>query len=97
MYNQESALANIMLCIDRINEQLPLDQRIVKDKETLLFGAGSTLDSLSLINLIVEVEELVSLTLGKRISVLEAALMNADSAQFSSVGDLAKWIAESTS
>jgi len=97
MYNQKSALANIMACIERVNEQLPLDQRIVKDKETLLFGAGSTLDSLSLINLMVEIEELVSITSGKRISVLEAALMHADGAQFSSVDDLAKWIAESAS
>lgn len=96
MYDQESALADIMDCIDHINEQLPPDQRIVKDADTLLFGAGSTLDSLSFINLMVEIEEVVSFTSGKRLSVLECALMHSDGAKFSSVGELAKWIAEST-
>lgn len=94
MYNQASAFADISACIDRINEQLPPEQRIAKHAGTLLVGSGSTLDSLTLITLMVEIEEAVNAASPKRLSVMEDALMNKDGAQFSTVGQLANWIAE---
>jgi hypothetical protein len=96
MYDQASIFAEISVCIDRINEQLPPEQRIAKLTDTVLFGPGSTLDSLTLINLMVEVEEAVNAAYRKRFSILEDALMHKDGAQFYTLGELAKWIAERT-
>jgi hypothetical protein len=94
MYDRESALKNIHASIDRINEQLPPGERIVKADTTILVGAGSTLESLTLINLMVEIEETVAAAQGRRLSILEGALMHGDGARFSTVDDLALWIAE---
>lgn len=94
IYNQKSALEDILICIDSINEQLPLEHRISKDLGTLLLGEGSVLDSLSLINLMVEIEEIVSIKTGKRLAILEGALMRDEGGQFFTVEDLAKWIVE---
>lgn len=91
---QESALRDIFACIEKINEQLPPEERIAKDKATILAGTGSALESLTLINLMVELEETVHASSNKRISILEGALMGKDGALFSTVAELANWIAE---
>ncbi|MDQ3002359.1 MAG: hypothetical protein M3Y08_13995 [Fibrobacterota bacterium] len=96
MYDQESAIKDIFTCFDRINEQLPPEERIAKDTGTLLVGTGSALESLTLINLMVEIEETVSASSGRRISLLEGALMHKEGARFSTVQQLANWIAERT-
>ena len=96
MYDQTSTLSDISACIDLINEQLPPEQRIAKHVGTLLVGSGCALESLTLITLMVEIEEAVNAACGKRLSVLEGALMHKDGAQFSTVGELAKWISERT-
>jgi hypothetical protein len=96
MYNQESALKDIFECIDKINEQLPPDDRILKEPGTTLVGTGSALESLTLINLMVEIEETVSASTKHRLSILEGALMHKDGAQFSTALELASWIAERT-
>ena len=96
MYKQELALKDIFDCIDKINEQLPPDDRIAKEPGSILVGPGSGLDSLTLINLMVEIEETVSASSKYRLSILEGALMHKDGAQFSTALELAKWIAERT-
>ncbi len=79
-------------CLARINEQLAVPDRIAVADDTVLVGPGG-LESLTLINLMVELEEAVHATLGRRVSILEEALMGADGAQFSTVGDLVRWLA----
>lgn len=92
MDNNDRILADILSCIDRINEQLPRANRIAAAESTVLVGVGG-LESLTLINLVVEIEEAVSVTQGRRVSLLEEALMGSDGAKFTTVGDLAQWIA----
>lgn len=78
-------------CLARINEQLSAADRIAMADETVLVGAGG-LESLTLINLMVELEEGVQATFGRRVAILEEALMGADGAQFSTVGELVRWL-----
>lgn len=94
MLELERTLREIYACIDRINEQLPPEERIAKDPGTVLVAADGGLESLTLINLMVEVEEAVATAAGKRVSILEGALMHKDGARFSTVDELARWISE---
>ena len=57
--------------ISHINQQLPDEQQISKEPNTVLVGPNSELDSLSVINLIIEVEERIYTSYGKRIQILD--------------------------
>lgn len=96
MYDREKALKDILACVGRINEQLPPDDRIAQSADTLLVGEGSRLESLTLVNLMVEIEETVSASSGRRVSILEEALMQKEGARFSTIGELSEWIAGRT-
>lgn len=54
----------ISRALKKVNEVLPLDQQLQDEGSTPLFGAGSPLDSLGRVNLIVALEEQVSQDLG---------------------------------
>jgi hypothetical protein len=96
MYDQAAALKDVFACIDRVNEQLPPSDRIGKSGTTVLAGPGSALESLTLVTLMIEIEEAVQAASGKRLSVLEGALMHEDGARFSTAAELAQWIADQT-
>lgn len=78
--------------IAHINLQLPEKQQISSDFTTVLVGPNSELDSLSLINLIVEVEERISSSLGIRIPILDKGIMLEEHGSFSTIGELIEWI-----
>ena len=94
MYNRESALRDILSCIEIINDQLPPDEKIAKADDTVLAGVEGVLESLTLVTLMVEIEEAVEEGSGVRVPILEEAVMHEDGARFSTVADLARWIAE---
>jgi len=92
MLNHDSAKEIIFNSIDAINLQLPSNKRIIKHQDTVLVGDHCDIDSLSLINLIVEVEENLNIVVGKRVSILEEGLMSDDYDTFSTISELADWI-----
>ena len=96
MNDHSLVLKDIFECIDKINEQLPPGDRIAKEPGVIFIGPGGALESLTLINLMVEIEETVAASSKHRLSILEGALMHEDGAQFSTALELAKWIAERT-
>jgi acyl carrier protein len=61
--------------IEEVNEKLPEDQRIAKGKSTQLFGEGSVLDSLGLVNLIVAFEQKIQSDLGFPITLADERAM----------------------
>ena len=46
--------------VDEVNQMLPREKRIPKSLDTVLVGASAAIDSLALVNLIVEVEQRIS-------------------------------------
>jgi len=78
--------------ISHINLQLPEKLQISSDFSTVLVGPNSELDSLSLINLIVEIEERISSSFGKRIPILDKGIMSEEYGSFSTVSELIEWI-----
>jgi acyl carrier protein len=61
---------------------------------TVIFGTDAALDSLDLVNVIVQVEEAVKETLGKEITVVDEASLIATNSPFRTVGSLAELVQE---
>ncbi|MDB3882595.1 hypothetical protein N9299_04350 [Amylibacter sp.] len=80
--------------IAHINLQLPAEQKIELNFETTIVGPDSILDSLSLINLIVEIEERIELISGSRVSILDKGLMSEEFGSFQTIAELICWIKE---
>ena len=71
---------------------MPVDSQIRMSPELVLVGSQDGLDSLTLITLIVEVEDKVKRKSGVYISILDLAVMSEDGPKFSTVSELAEWI-----
>jgi|SRR5215469_4980962 len=54
---------------DKLNELLPEDQQLTKDRDAILLDEGTTLDSLSVINLLVFIEDEISSAFGIELSL----------------------------
>lgn len=61
----------ISKAIGKVNELLPVEERLSTDSSTLLFGDGSALDSLGRVNLIVAFEEQISQDLGFELTLMD--------------------------
>lgn len=61
--------AAVLRAIDKVNELLPESQRLAKSRDTRLLDDGTELDSLSIVNLLVFVEDELSDSLGREISL----------------------------
>jgi hypothetical protein len=92
MYTTEQALDDIASSIGRINEQLPKESRLDTAAGTVLLGPGGA-ESLTLVSLLVEVEEAVAARTGRQLDLVDAAVMGPDGPRFTTVGDLAAWLA----
>jgi len=82
----------IYAAIDDINRQNPGHIPIPKTRSTVLFGNASALDSLGLINLVVNVEQRVEQELGAVITLADDRALSQDPSPFSTVEALANYI-----
>lgn len=78
--------------IDIVNEQIIDGPKIEKSKETILLGDASLVDSLSLVNLVVAIEDAVSRYVGKPVSLVDEELLSSTDQPLRSVGSLAVFI-----
>jgi acyl carrier protein len=86
---QSTEVQNIVFsAIREINSQIPPEQRLSSSREAILLGAGGTLDSLGVVNLIVAVEEKIDATFGKSISLANEEYLVAESSPFRTIGGL---------
>jgi D-alanine--poly(phosphoribitol) ligase subunit 2 len=79
--------------IDEVNEQLDDSRKITRSTETVLFGEGGTLDSLGLVNFIVETEQRIHETFGVSVALADERAMSQRSSPFRSIQSLADYIA----
>ena len=92
MVPDDKALQWVYAACDAVNATLAEEDRIVKSADTVLHGSGAAVDSLTIINLMLEVENVVEQNTGKRLS-----LMNTDAAadgSFATVGKLAEHVSK---
>jgi acyl carrier protein len=92
----EEALAIVLQALENTNEELDEADRIEVSPQTRLFGARSVLDSLSLVSMIVDVEQAVSEAVGFPISLTDDRALNQEPSPFNDPESLANYIAEIT-
>lgn len=74
--------------IDEVNlDQDPL-KLIEKKNDVILLGSGSSIDSLALVRLLVEVERLLEESTGKSIAIVDESTFEALDSPFATVGSL---------
>ena len=91
---EEKILAAVFEAIDEVNAVLPPEGQIVKDRATVLFGEGGTLDSLGLVKMIVAVEGKLQEHFGTVVTLANERAMAREENPFRSVGSLAEYAAE---
>lgn len=93
---EDKLIEMIYASIDRINEQLGESEKIAKSHSTILTGSGSNLESLTLVTLIVDIEESISKSAVGHIDIVNDGIMAEAGPRFSTVSELARWILAKT-
>lgn len=91
--NQRDTVVEIVFrALRALNEELDADKQVPLSVDTKLFGPDATLDSLSLVSVIVDVETAVADDLGKAVSLTDDEAMSQEVSPFSTVATLADYI-----
>lgn len=93
MNDRDQILQAIYRAVDELNRQLPPEQQLSRQPETVLVGPGAGLDSLGLINLIVTTEQQVKEALEQTVNLTDGAYLENPEATMRTLGHLADSIA----
>jgi len=86
----ESVITTIYGAVDEVNKMLPEEERLEKLPRTFLAGDKGSLDSLAMINFIVEVESRIKKNYGLVLNLIEALEMPEE--PMKNIGQLAIFI-----
>ena len=81
--------------IQEVIDTMPKEQRFVVDCNTVLFGPGSQIDSMTLVSVIVDLEGILSEGFNKEIYLTDDRAMTRTQSPFDSVQTLIDYIKES--
>ena len=90
--NREQVMEAIFKAIDIVNQGRAPAQRIPKATDTVLIGAGATVDSLGLVNLVVAVEEEVASSFGAAVNIADEQARAQASSPLRTVQSMADYI-----
>jgi hypothetical protein len=88
----DAVLDAVYLAIERLNETMPPDRRVPKDPDARLGGVGGHLDSLGLVNLIVETEQVIEERFGRYVNLGDERSASQAQNPLGSVSSLASYI-----
>ena len=91
---QEKISHFILRTLQDLIDTFPEAERFTPNNDTILFGQGSTIDSLTLVSFIVDLEALLSEEFSQIISLTDDRAMTREKSPFNSVNDLAEYIVE---
>lgn len=92
MEKQEKIIAVVFQAIDKVNQQLPDEEKIEKSLNEQLIGPASKLDSLGIINFIVAVEEGLQETFASTMTLANENALSPTNSPFKSVRSLVDYI-----
>lgn len=93
MISRDEILVIVIGAVQSLNDELIDEEKLeVVNEQTLLFGSGATLDSLSLVSVIVDVETEISDYTGHHITLTDDRAMSQDISPFDSVRTLCDYI-----
>ncbi len=89
---REAILQTVLTAIDTLNETLPEGRKLELSEQTLLYGLGATLDSIALVRLIVEVEQMLFENFDLEISLVNEKALSQRKSPFQRVKTLADYV-----
>jgi acyl carrier protein len=90
---RERALALVKVAINELNEELDYDSLRKVSEDTPLYGGDAGIDSLSLVALVVGLEQEVEKTFGRRVSLADQKAVSLRHSPYRTAGSLADLIA----
>lgn len=78
--------------IDAYNKENSPKKPVAKTLDTALYGSGSEIDSLGLINLVVAVEQKIEESFGQMITLADDRALSQEVSPFSTISTLANYI-----
>jgi acyl carrier protein len=93
MVSSEQALKWVYGAADAANRDLADEDKIAKSPDVRLRGEGSGVDSLTIINLLIELEAIVEQKTGKRLSLMSVEAADMEKS-FATARSLADYVAE---
>jgi len=90
---KDQALAIVFRALETLNEELDPEDRVPVGPDTRLFGSDAVIDSLSLVSVIVDVEQAVAEELGVSVSLTDDRAINQEVSPFTTPETLADYIA----
>jgi acyl carrier protein len=94
MLTEQAVQRIILRALDNLNEELDGDSKIAVGPDTCLFGPEAMLDSLSLVSVIVDVENAASEAAGFPIALTDDRAMSREVSPFNNVENLTAYIIE---
>jgi D-alanine--poly(phosphoribitol) ligase subunit 2 len=91
---KEQIFSTIISSINEFNESIEEKIQVSNGRDTPLFGKDGVLDSLSLVNLIVQIEENIAEEFNKPITLTSEKAMSRKLSPFLTVGTLTDYIEE---
>ena len=82
----------VLEAVAEMNQEFALEQLRQPDEETILYGDGSDLDSLSLVMLIAEVEQRINDSYGTDLVIASEKALSMRNSPFRSVGALVDYV-----
>ncbi len=92
--DKKTILDLIVNQLQLLNDTLPSEQQFKVNDNTVLFGNGSSIDSLSLVSVIVDLEMVLSEQLNRDISLTDDRAMTRAISPFDNVTNLVDYIHE---
>lgn len=92
MIAAETVEAVILKALDNLNAELPDDQKIPVDLDTVLFGVDARIDSLALISVVVDVETTLTADYGLDIALTDDRAVSQPSSPFASARALRDYV-----
>lgn len=90
--DRKKAFTLVMEAIEELNEELEYDTLRVVTDQTPIYGGDEGIDSLSLVTLIVNIEERTEAAFGRRIALADQRAMSMRNSPYRSAGALADFI-----
>ncbi|MSU91710.1 hypothetical protein GE300_19200 [Rhodobacteraceae bacterium 2CG4] len=90
----ETALSAMESAVDEMNLSLPQEKRLSTDPDAVLFGPGSQLDSVGLVNLVMAAEQHLGDATGADLVLASEAAMSRKRSPYRSLRALAEYAVE---
>ncbi len=92
--NKDQIYKTVVKQLEYLNETLPEDQKFLVSMDTILFGRGSSIDSMSLVSVIVDLEGFFFDEIGMEISLTDDKAMTREISPYDNVSNLVDYLHE---